>query len=120
VKTFGKELILDLHDCDTSLFTKEAIERYFVGLGKVTDMELQKLCWWDDWPEEWRKVPHLCGLSAVQFISTSNFTIHTLDLLGAVYLNIFTCKDFDPRKAEDFTAKFFKGRVVNSHVVDRL
>ena len=86
-------------------------------------MKAEKLCWWDDHgvhPEEQQTEPHLKGTTAVQFITTSNIVIHTLDLMGAVYVNIFSCKDFDPEVAADLTANWFKGRIVNSNVIDRL
>ena len=71
-------------------------------------------------PDEQQTEPHLKGTTAVQFILTSNIVIHTLDLLGAVYVNIFSCKDFDPKIAADFTANWFKGKIVNSHFIDRI
>ena len=71
-------------------------------------------------PEECQTEPHLKGTTAVQFIMTSNIVIHTLDLMGNVYINIFSCKEFDPEDAAEFTAKWFKGKVVNSQVIDRI
>ena len=50
---------------------------------------------------------------------TSNITIHTLDLMGNVYLNIFSCKDFDAKKAADFSRKFFEGRVAGATTIVR-
>ncbi len=88
----------------------------------MIDMERCELFWWDDYglPEEEKQTqPHLKGTSAVQFIMTSNITIHTLDLMGNVYLNIFSCKDFDTKKAADFSRKFFEGRVVNAKTIIR-
>ena len=85
-------------------------------------MKRSKLTWWDDYhvPKAYRQTePHLKGTSAVQFIMTSNITIHTLDLLSHVYLNIFSCKDFDARKAAEFSRKFFDGRIVGFTTVVR-
>jgi len=123
MKTYGKELIIDLHNCDPSTFTRKVIKKYFEELCDLIEMERCKLNWWDDHgvhPDEQQTEPHLKGTTAVQFILTSNIVIHTLDLMGAVYVNIFSCKEFDAQVASDFTAKWFKGRIVNSHVIDRL
>lgn len=120
---YGYELILDLHNCDPSTFNRGDIEKYFVELCKLIDMERCKLSWWDDHdvpPEEQQTEPHLKGTTAVQFILTSNIVIHTLDLLGAVYINIFSCKDFDTEIAKNFSAEWFKGTIVSSHVIDRI
>ena len=79
MKKYGKELILDLHKCDASTFTRKNLKKYFVQLCKLIDMKRSKLTWWDDYnvPEEERQTePHLKGTSAVQFIMTSNITIN--------------------------------------------
>ena len=119
---YGKELILDLHNCSPTTFTREKIERYFIELCDLIDMERCDLHWWDDLhtPEDEKETePHLVGTSAIQFIKTSNITIHTLDIMKRVYLNIFSCKDFDEHKASSFSAQWFRGEVVNSKAIER-
>lgn len=123
MKNYGIELILDLHSCDPTTFNRKTIKKYFVKLCDLIDMERCKLSWWDDHgvhPDEQQTEPHLKGTTAVQFIMTSNIVIHTLDLMGNAYVNIFSCKEFDPEVAAEFTAKWFKGKVVNSQVIDRI
>lgn len=119
---YGKELILDIHNCDPSTFTRESIRKYFKTLCKEIKMNPEKLCWWDDYglePELQQKEAHTKGTSAVQFILTSNITIHTLDILENAYINIFSCKDFDADIAKEFSAKWFKGQIVNSQIIER-
>ena len=121
-KPYGKELILDLHNCDAKQFNRKAIKKFFQELCKLIDMKRCELYWWDDYglPQNERQTePHLKGTSAIQFIMTSNITIHTLDILKSVYLNIFSCKDFDAKKAARFSSKFFKGKVANNVVIER-
>lgn len=121
-KPYGKELILDLHNCDPATFTRKSIRNYFRRLCDLIDMERCKLSWWDDnglAPEECQTEPHLKGTSAIQFILTSNITIHTLDLLENVYINIFSCKDLDADVAMRFSADWFKGKIISSHVIER-
>lgn len=121
-KPYGKELILDLHGCDSGTFTRKSIKKYFVELCKRIEMQPCKLTWWDDFrvPKEERQTePHLKGTSAVQFIATSSVVIHTLDLLGNVYLNIFSCKDFDHEVAGTLSEKWFGGHAVNFHLIER-
>lgn len=122
MKSYGRELILDLHGCDASTFDRKSIRNFFKELCCLIDMERCKLCWWDDYgvpPEEQETEPHVKGTTAVQFISTSNIVIHTLDLLQSVYLNIFSCREFDTDVAAKFSAKWFSGEIVDSHVIER-
>jgi len=123
MKDYGKELILDLHNCDPKFFTRKYIRRYFVQLCHLINMERCKLTWWDDLhtPEEEKETePHLVGTSAVQFIKTSNITIHTLDIMKRVYLNIFSCKEFDPGIVVGFSKSWFRGKVMQRKVIRRI
>ena len=79
-------------------------------------MERQDLHFWDyqDDPEGYKKAPdHLKGTSSVQFISTSDIVIHTVDVMKNVHLNIFSCKDFEEAEVIDFAEKWFKGSVLH-------
>lgn len=122
-RPYGMEMILDLHECNPETFNRKSISNFFRELCELIDMERCKLCWWDDVgvpPEEQQTEPHLKGTSAVQFILTSNIVIHTLDLMGNAYINLFSCKEFDAQKARDFSAKWFQGRSVGFHVIKRI
>ncbi|OGZ32537.1 MAG: hypothetical protein A3H02_00125 [Candidatus Niyogibacteria bacterium RIFCSPLOWO2_12_FULL_41_13] len=121
-KYYGKELILDLHECNQQKFKRRTIKKFFIKLCNLIDMQRAELYWWDDYSlpvKERQTEPHLKGTSAVQFIMTSNITIHTLDILKSVYLNIFSCKDFNANEAAEFSRKFFEGRIASKIVVNR-
>lgn len=119
---YGKELILDLYGCDSSLFNRKTLKRFFDELCNLLDMEICDLYFWDDEgvPEEEKQTdPNLKGTSAIQFIMTSNITIHTLDLRKEVYLNVFSCKDFSAPDAEKFCKSFFKATHMTATTIDR-
>ena len=119
---YGKELIIDIHKCKIDKFSRSMIKEFFIKLCKLINMERADLHFWDyeGEKEEYQKAPlHLKGISAVQFIMTSSIVIHALDDLKVVYLDIFSCKDFDAKVVEEFSAKWFDGGVVNSHVILR-
>lgn len=120
---YGKELVIDLHNCNSARFTRKSIRHYFKELCNLIGMKRCKLSWWDDLytPEEEKETePHLVGTSAIQFIKTSNITIHTLDLLQRVYLNIFSCKNFDENIVVQFSRDWFGGDIVTKKVVRRI
>ena len=121
--SYGKELILDIHACNAKKFTRESIKSYFKKLCQLIDMEACDLHFWDDVgvPEEEKQTEaHTKGTSAIQFILTSNITIHTLDLLEKVFVNIFSCKDFDANVAAAFTEEWFDGTIQQKKVIDRI
>ena len=120
---YGYELILDLHDCEPMPFNRGDIEKYLAELCAAIDMQRADLHFWDDLgvpKEEQQTEPHLKGTSAVQFIMTSNVTIHTLDLLAKVFINLFSCKTFDRETVETISLRHFGGRIANSTEIERV
>ena len=120
---YGVELILDLHGCDAAKFTRESIGTYFERLCELIDMQREALHFWDDVglsEEDKQTSPHTQGTSAVQFILTSSIVIHTLDQLRAVYINIFSCKVYDAKVAEKFSAEWFGATDCSARLLDRV
>ncbi len=108
---YGIELVMDLYDCAISKFNREDLTVFFNELCKAVDMTPEDLHFWD-----WQGVPedeipydkpHLIGTSAVQFITTSNIVVHTLDLPKECYVNLFTCKNFKVVDGIRFISDFF-------------
>lgn len=108
---YGFELILDLHSCNPATFTRDHLSRYFTELCDLIHMKMCEVHFWDDLgvpPEERQTSPMTKGTSAVCFILTSTIVVHTLDELKAVYVNIFSCMEFEPALATKFTEKWFE------------
>ena len=119
---YGKEIILDIWECNPKKMNRKDMKIYFDTLCEKIKMQQEKLCWWDEIgvPKEEREtLPHLVGTSAVQFIRTSNITIHTLTIMKRVYLNIFSCKNFNPKIVENYSKDFFEGKIKTSKVIIR-
>lgn len=119
---YGKELILDMSGCNVAKFNRRQIKSYFAQICKLVVVEPEDFYFWDDFrvPEAKRQTnPKTKGTTAIQFILTSNIIIHTLDLLGYVFVNIFLCKEFDIKIAEDFTVRFFEAEKYKSTVIKR-
>jgi hypothetical protein len=91
---YGIELILDLHGCDAAKFTRPSITEYFEELCVLIDMQREDLHFWDD-----------VGLS---------------DQLQAVYINIFSCKVYDPKVAEKFSVEWFGATDCSARFIDRV
>ena len=119
---YGKELIIDLSNCDIETFTRESIGNYFDELCELIDMEAEDRHFWDDEglpPKECQTNPKTCGVSAVQFILTSTIIVHSLTKLRKVFINIFSCKDFEEDIARDFSVKWFGADVCDATTLAR-
>ena len=114
---YGLELIMDLKGCDLSDLSKEKLRTFFVELADRIDMvRYGEPIYWEDHSD----IPHLRGISAIQFIQTSNFVCHPLPLLNAVYLNVFSCKTFDVDDALKFCMDYWGAKSENHTVVARV
>jgi S-adenosylmethionine/arginine decarboxylase-like enzyme len=49
------------------------------------------------------------GWSAMQFIETSSLTIHADEFGGRCYIDVFSCKSFDPELAAAIAVRYFGG-----------
>lgn len=119
---YGVELILDLHGCDITTFSRKSLAAYFVKVCEAIDMKRERLVFWDDMglpPKKCQSSPHTKGTSAVQFILTSSIVVHTLELLEAVYVNIFSCKTFDSIVAEKITRDWFAAKECRGTFLER-
>jgi S-adenosylmethionine/arginine decarboxylase-like enzyme len=55
----------------------------------------------------------------VQFISTSDIVVHTLDVLEKAFINIFSCKTFDKGIAAEFTKEYFDAKECKIRFLER-
>jgi S-adenosylmethionine/arginine decarboxylase-like enzyme len=119
---YGTELILDLHDCNPRTFTRQSIQSFLRQLCTQIGMKREDLHFWDykQHPRLAAKAPpHLKGTSAVQFIATSTIVIHTLENMRKVFVNIFSCNEFDAGTAAGLTEDWFDGNITTYQVVTR-
>jgi len=59
------------------------------------------------------------GYSMTQLIETSLISGHFANLTNSAYIDIFSCKYYDPQTAADFTQRFFQGKEMKIHYVLR-
>ncbi len=116
-KIFGYELILDLHDCDFEVMrSRIKLKEYVDKLCPLIDMvkygsTLLKYFGTNK--------PHTKGYSLLQFIETSSITAHFSEHWRISYINIFSCKPFNPIMAKKFTKEFFKASRVKARFLVR-
>ena len=109
---YGLELIVDLHDCklknDLSEISTD-LQDFCEQLANHVDMTTEDFHFWSSSLDD-EQDPKTWGISAIQFIITSNITVHVLPLYegGSVYVNLFSCKQFTIQSALDFINGWFE------------
>ncbi len=101
---WGKIAIINLYGCDSKLIkNKKYILKFIKELCKKIHMKQYGKCKIKKFGEG-----KLKGYSAFQFIETSSITFHFDEIKNRAFIDIFSCKNFDEKKAENFSKKFFK------------
>ena len=113
-KFFGKELIIDLYDCDPKIIrSAKKIKEYAAGICR----EMKVRPYGKTIVKRFAlHLDHAAGYSLVQLIESSLVSAHFSELWNRVYINLFSCKDFNHKKAIEFSKKFFKGKILRQKV----
>jgi S-adenosylmethionine/arginine decarboxylase-like enzyme len=115
---FGTELVLNLYDCDLEKISDgNHIQKFVTELcDKVIFMKRygEALI-----PHFGHDSPITSGYSLVQLIETSSITAHFSEHKKAVYMNIFSCKWFDPDLTEKFCKEWFGAKKVEKWFLER-
>lgn len=102
-KAWGLCTAVDLHDCNPDRIRDAAyIKRYVVELCELIGMKRYGECQVVDFGEG-----RVAGYSMVQLISTSLISGHFANETNHAYLDIFSCKGYDPAVVESFSKEFF-------------
>jgi S-adenosylmethionine/arginine decarboxylase-like enzyme len=114
--TWGYHLILDCGKCNRDMITSDdSIKDFFIklipmiGMTPVGDPMIEYLL---------PKTPN-AGFSAMQMISTSNITAHFVDATCEGYIDLFSCKKFDPAVVKQFVQDWFKPETIKETWLER-
>lgn len=59
------------------------------------------------------------GYTLVQLIETSNICAHFVEETDDMYLDVFSCKDFDPDQVKKIVQRFFEPRFIETTTLVR-
>lgn len=116
-KYWGYHLILDCSQCNDNISKPSVIREVLKELVSRTKMKavgspVIKFLKEGD--------PHLQGYSCFQLIETSSITMHLNDAPeSSAYIDVFTCKTFDPQVAIDVIKEYFKPKKIKKKFLHR-
>ena len=115
-QAWGMSLHLDLHGCDPALIRDAAaIEAFAVELCDMLGVQR----FGPTQIVRFGRDPMVYGYSMVQLIETSLVSAHFAEDSNAVYLDIFSCKYYDPQVAAQYSGQFFRSSSVRGVVTLR-
>ena len=115
---FGYELLLDLYDCKAGVcddltvcynFLDEIVG--FLGMEKQSPPSIFR--------SDATRFPDKAGLSGWVPLIESSIVIHTLSPKDFITVDIYCCRAFDQKKAEDFCRRYFAPKKVEAQFIER-
>ena len=114
---WGLACSFDIYDCNPAIIRDaDEIKRFVYELCELIEMKRFGECVVVNFGEDER----VAGFSMTQLIETSLISAHFANASNTTYLDVFSCKPYDPAVVEEFATEFFKGSRCFTHVNLRL
>jgi S-adenosylmethionine/arginine decarboxylase-like enzyme len=110
---WGLACSFDIYGCNPeTIRDAEAIRRFVYELCDLIEMKRFGDCVVVNFGEDER----VAGFSMTQLIETSLISAHFANASNVTYLDVFSCKPYDPAVVEEFATNFFGGSRCNTNV----
>jgi len=106
LSVWGLASSIDIYDCDpATIRDADKIRQFVVELCDLIEMKRFGETVVVNFGEDER----VAGYSMTQLIETSLISAHFANQTNATYLDVFSCKPYDPEVVADFAQEFFGG-----------
>ena len=113
MRYWGKEVSIDLTLCNPkTIRSKKKLEEFIIELCDLIKVKRFRNPIIVNFGEDAR----IAGYSMVQLIETSLVSGHFANQSNSAYINVFSCKEFNHHKVEDYCRKFFEAKSIQSIV----
>jgi S-adenosylmethionine/arginine decarboxylase-like enzyme len=117
VESWGISCSVDVKNCNPDIIRDSAsINEYVIQLCHLIDMKRFGECRVVHFGEDEK----VAGYSMVQLIETSLISGHFANATNSAYIDVFSCKAYDPAIVAEFTKKYFQGDSVRVVATDRI
>ena len=109
---WGISSSIDIYDCDPeTIRSADKIRQFVVELCELIQMKR----YMDTLVVHFGEDEKVAGFSMVQLIETSLISAHFANLTNTTYLDVFSCKPYDPEVVAEFAQEFFDGKNCITH-----
>lgn len=116
-KYWGYHLMLDCCGCDLAAMTNKDIVKAFV---KELVVAIDMVAVGEPWIERTAVgMPDKEGFSLYQLIVTSNISAHFVNESKQIYLDVFSCKEFNQDTAKSVFTKYFNPSGIKTNFITR-
>jgi S-adenosylmethionine/arginine decarboxylase-like enzyme len=113
-RAWGLSCAFDFNEADKRKISNPSTVKQFIKeLCDAIKMKMYGETWIEKFASHDEK---LFGITVLQAIETSSITAHFAENIGEIYLDVFSCAEYDPQVVLNFTEKFFlcKGKIINN------
>ena len=115
LRTWGKHLILDASGCSPKRIRSSTVIKNFTNdLVKRIDMKA-----YGEPQIVMFGTGNKKGYTLIQLIETSNIAGHFVEENNTMYLDVFSCKDFDAEIVRELVGEYFNAQKFNTRVLLR-
>ena len=106
LSVWGIASSIDIYDCNPdTIRDAEKIRQFVIELCDLIEMKR----FGETVVVHFGEDEKVAGYSMTQLIETSLISAHFANLTNATYLDVFSCKPYDPEVVADFAQEFFGG-----------
>jgi len=117
-KVFGYQLLLDCYNCKKG--DCGDLDHCYSYLDKLVDfIDMKKQEPPTIFRTDHKIFPDKAGLSGWVPLVESSIVIHTLSKKNFISIDVYSCKEFDPKKVLEFTKKHFSPKKVEKQFLER-
>lgn len=110
---WGLACSFDIYNCNPkTIRDAEEVKRFVAELCDLIEMKRFGQCTVVNFGEDER----VAGFSMTQLIETSLISAHFANASNTTYLDVFSCKPYDPAIVEQFALQFFGGTNCHTHI----
>lgn len=112
-QVWGIATAIDIYDCNpATIRDAAAIRRFVIELCDLIEMKR----FGETLVVHFGEDEKVAGYSMVQLIETSLISAHFANLTNVTYLDVFSCKPYDPDVVAEFARDYFGGSRIESSV----
>jgi len=113
---WGLMVSVDIGGCDPAKITsKKVIEQFAIDLAEYINMKR----FGDPVVVKFGENEKVAGYSLVQLIETSLISGHFADITNRAFIDVFSCREFPPKKTAEFCMNYFGGKTMEYSIAFR-
>jgi len=113
---WGLMVSVDIGGCDPKKLTsKKVITQFAIDLAEYINMKR----FGDPVVVKFGENEKVAGYSLVQLIETSLISGHFADSTNRAFIDVFSCREFPPKKTAEFCKEYFGGKTMEYSIAFR-